>query len=616
MGNFYVQHLISLFLRLFVVLFIVNHQVHALDVGVIGGIGSIGVIASRPIIAPTSASMSAGTQRTFSVSNGTAPFVFSASSGSVTSSGARSAIYKAANVAGSATVSVRDARGRISTALVTIVAAPVVDTIAPVVSITQKPAASTTSTVNQFVFSASDTGGSGLKQIMCSLDNAAFSVCVSPISVSTAIGNHTFSVRAADNANNLSTIVSYSFVVTAVSSVDTIAPVVAFVQVPALSSSNTVSQFTMSVTDAGGSGVKQILCSLDNAVFSVCTSPVAVMSPVGNHIFMVKASDNANNMSALISYSFTVTAAPSTGYLPYVNLALAAPAEVGSGKLIIRSTTELPSPGDEGGGQFRITCGFSHMANNDPIVFPGKTGASHHHTFFGNTAANAYSTPESLVSSGNSTCAGGIMNRSSYWVPSIIDTSNGAPIRPKRILVYYKTGNPAKVVAPPKGLRMIANGSANTVGPSGPNDRKNRFTCNEVYASHQENFPSCSQGGQVEWLMSFPECWDGKNLDSADHKSHMAYKVGGSCPSTHPVMIPEISFNVYYPVASASGTSTWRFSSDNYPSTLPGGFSGHGDWMNGWDETLMGVFVKSCLQAGKDCHGHLLGDGRMYDFEY
>lgn len=46
-------------------------------------------------------------------------------------------------------------------------------------------------------------------------------------------------------------------------------------------------------------------------------------------------------------------------------------------------------------------------------------------------------------------------------------------------------------------------------------------------------------------------CWDGKNLDSPDHKSHMAFPSGvttGSCPTTHPVrfitLFYEVTWNV------------------------------------------------------------------------
>ena len=39
------------------------------------------------------------------------------------------------------------------------------------------------------------------------------------------------------------------------------------------------------------------------------------------------------------------------------------------------------------------------------------------------------------------------------------------------------------------------------------------------------------------------------------------------------------------------------------------GYSGHADWVNGWDEKVMAGVVKNCLNAGRDCHSFLLGDG-------
>jgi len=50
-------------------------------------------------------------------------------------------------------------------------------------------------------------------------------------------------------------------------------------------------------------------------------------------------------------------------------------------------------------------------------------------------------------------------------------------------------------------------------------------------------------------------CWDGKNLDSPDHQSHVAYSGtgasgGGSCPSTHPVKLPQIMYELMWNVSS------------------------------------------------------------------
>ena len=55
------------------------------------------------------------------------------------------------------------------------------------------------------------------------------------------------------------------------------------------------------------------------------------------------------------------------------------------------------------GVNFVSACTFSHAASDDPIVFFGKPGASHHHSFVGNTGTHASSTLESLLA-GGSTC--------------------------------------------------------------------------------------------------------------------------------------------------------------------------------------------------------------------
>jgi hypothetical protein len=55
-----------------------------------------------------------------------------------------------------------------------------------------------------------------------------------------------------------------------------------------------------------------------------------------------------------------------------------------------------------------------------------------------------------------------------------------------------------------------------------------------------------------EKLIGF-RCWDGVNLDSPDHKSHIAYPTagpasfhtdGGACPASHPVKIPQLMLEV------------------------------------------------------------------------
>ena len=114
------------------------------------------------------------------------------------------------------------------------------------------------------------------------------------------------------------------------------------------------------------------------------------------------------------------------------------------------------------------------------------------------------------------------------------------------------------------------------------------------------------QSNTLELQVNFPECWNGRDLDSADHISHMAYQQDGLCPANY-VAIPHITLVVRYRTAEPGATKYWRLSSDAYDSSIPGGFSLHGDWMNGWDQTVAQKFVTECLEAGKNCTNGELG---------
>src|SRR3954469_21703023 len=50
----------------------------------------------------------------------------------------------------------------------------------------------------------------------------------------------------------------------------------------------------------------------------------------------------------------------------------------------------------------------------------------------------------------------------------------------------------------------------------------------------------------------FPACWDGKNLDSPDHQSHMysttrgGFLEAGPCPASHPVRVPQVAYETMW----------------------------------------------------------------------
>lgn len=268
----------------------------------------------------------------------------------------------------------------------------------------------------------------------------------------------------------------------------------------------------------------------------------------------------------------------------------------------------------DGSGSFRTTCSLAKFAFIDPIVFPGQPGKSHLHMFFGNTAVSAFTDSVSIVRLGNSTCRGGILNRTSYWTPAMID-EHGAAVMPNEGVFYYKTGYnmpPANTQPLPVGLRMIA-GDPKATGPQvapGPLPIA-EWTC-LVRGGTGATIPKCAVGDTVRLTIYFPSCWNGKDLDSPDHKSHMAYPnfAKGQCPSTHPVQLPQISEHFDWAVSKGANPALWHLSSD-MDLTKPG-ISAHADWLMGWDVETMQALVVNCLQKALDCGVGGIGGKALY----
>lgn len=260
------------------------------------------------------------------------------------------------------------------------------------------------------------------------------------------------------------------------------------------------------------------------------------------------------------------------------------------------------------------------MSYDDPIVFPGQRSAAHLHQFFGNTATDFTSTYESLRSGGSGTCQGGPLNRTAYWVPAMLNASEKVVV-PDYFEIYYK-GNGSQAMirsiqTNPNGLRMIAGYDMNN--PGAPSYTWATWSCNGGAKSH--TLPACGSGGVLKVELRFPMCWDGKALDAADHRSHMAYGTGGGgwttaqggCPSSHPIHLPELTLMAYY--TSDGNSQNWHLSSDRMPGmTHANGSTFHADWFGAWDPVIQETWTQECIREMRNCVWGQLGDGtRLID---
>jgi Domain of unknown function (DUF1996) len=233
------------------------------------------------------------------------------------------------------------------------------------------------------------------------------------------------------------------------------------------------------------------------------------------------------------------------------------------------------------GGYFAVLCGFSHRNRDDPIVYPRQPGLSHDHTYFGARSTDAFSTPASLREEGRTTCRLRA-DTAAYWAPTLF--VGGEAVEPLAVVAFYVRRTSDAVDPFPAGLKVIAGDasaqSAQSIGVTS-------WSCAVRGAGRSSTVPTCpgSRRGGLRLQVNFPNCWNGRTLDSANHKSHMAYSSEGACPSSHPVEVPALTLLVYYGVAGGPDAEL----------ASGGQFSGHADFVNSWNQATLTRLVDRYL---------------------
>ncbi len=313
-----------------------------------------------------------------------------------------------------------------------------------------------------------------------------------------------------------------------------------------------------------------------------------------------------------------------------------------------------------GGGQFRVSCEFSHFAYDDPILFPGQIGKSHLHMFFGNTDANALSTYETLKDSGSSTCNGQELNRSGYWAPAMIDGQGFVRI-PERVVVYYKAAGTGRGQTQPYEPEMANIAPMPLSVPEVPtfdggDAGEVNYKCSNnfsgfPFATGINGIPNCSgdywfntYGAPfpttrtvLEMEIKFWHCYqpDGEVGDwrrwQASGKTRGSWFYGncdgrggqgtGAPPLDDKEFYPALVYYVNYVVEPGENTSSWFLSSDVDAASITGssrlvgqrGEMHHADWWGGWHPTINQEFLDNCTNfaasAPSGCGFGYLSDG-------
>lgn len=290
---------------------------------------------------------------------------------------------------------------------------------------------------------------------------------------------------------------------------------------------------------------------------------------------------------------------------------------------------------DASRGTFVTDCGVNAngLFNSDNvIVAPGVSNGAHHfHDYIGNQSNTAFASDEDLAKADTS-CVDK-RDRSTYYWP-VIRLQNGtrerdadAPgggtegnigeiVTPSEVTLTF-VGNPReKVTAMPRLLRIITGDAKAFV--NGTANANASWSCTGFEDRQlKDRYPLCPDGSKVVRTFRFQSCWDGRNIDSANHRTHVAFAAeDGTCPAGFrpiPQLVQRIVYDVAAPSLADGGRTRPFFAVDSFPEQLHKPVTDHGDFINVFDEDLMQEMV-DCINSGRQCGAQGgQGDGQGQD---
>ncbi|MFF5002359.1 DUF1996 domain-containing protein [Streptomyces phaeochromogenes] len=274
-------------------------------------------------------------------------------------------------------------------------------------------------------------------------------------------------------------------------------------------------------------------------------------------------------------------------------------------------------------GTFVTKCGVNanKLYNSDNvIVAPGVTNGAHHvHDYVGSQDNDAFTSDQDFLKA-NTSCKNKGDKSSYYWpVLRLQDGTKefdadrlggGAEGNTGRILTAKQAtldfvGSPrGKVVAMPQLLRIIT-GDAKAF-TNGPGNANASWSCTgfENKVQLKDKYPLCPSGRDVVRSFKFQSCWDGTNIDSANHRTHVAFAdAKGNCPTGFkaiPQLVQRLVYDVDAPSLKDNGKTRPFFSLDGFPEQAHKPITDHGDFINVFDKKVQNKMVQ-CINSGRRC---------------
>jgi len=118
-----------------------------------------------------------------------------------------------------------------------------------------------------------------------------------------------------------------------------------------------------------------------------------------------------------------------------------------------------------------------------------------------------------------------------------------------------------------------------------------------------DKYPLCPRGSRLVRILDFPSCWDGRNTDSANHRTHIVFPdASGACPAGTRA-VPQLRITLTYNFGNVRRAQIRRgkvFALDSFPEQLHAPITDHADFANVMPARLM-RFAVNCINRGRRC---------------
>ncbi|EAU85261.1 WSC domain-containing protein [Coprinopsis cinerea okayama7 len=257
-------------------------------------------------------------------------------------------------------------------------------------------------------------------------------------------------------------------------------------------------------------------------------------------------------------------------------------------------------------GYWLMGADFITTERIDPIVNPGQV-SGHVHSVVGGSNFGFEASTELLTQS-QCTSVPIKEDKSNYWFPHLyFQWANGSfsSVNGGAVIYYLFPDKPGATKAFPPNFRMLSgNPRKRSYDPNSHAQQAVDFLCLDFngQTTRHTGLPDkvCPSG--IRSQVNFPSCWNGKDVDSPDHKSHVAFRSGGpdkgECTDPNfPVSLPRIFLEVYW------GTGEWNaLRSQAMNPSQPfvfsygdrTGYGNHADFFNGWEDGVLQRAVDGC----------------------